>query len=108
MGEPQFPFPTTIAETVELLNELTENWSLTVMRRHETHYAFDGDQVLFVAPSRQEVTIFLAGIFLAAFHGQDLDGLRDARVRRPAVPDTELDGIRARLAYHNDLQPVDG
>jgi len=108
MGEPQFPCPTTITETIELLNQLTEDWSLTVLHGHNKLYVFDGDQVLFVAPSREEVAVFLAGIFLASFHGQDLDGLREARVRRSAVPDAELDELGARLAQYGDLQPLDG
>jgi hypothetical protein len=107
MGKPRFPFPVSVHEIVSLLNASDAGWSLTVLQDHNTLYVFDGDQALFVARDRQEAVDFLAGVFLATFHGQSLDRLRVERDQRNVPPDNELDDIRAGLSRFGNLKPAD-
>jgi hypothetical protein len=107
MGEPRFAFPVNVKEAVDLLNDPDRDWSSTVMMKDETLYVFGGDQVMFVANTRQEVLDFLAGMFLATFHGEDLNEIRSERARRNLGPDHELEEIRTGLARHSNLQLVE-
>jgi sulfur transfer protein SufE len=88
MGKPQFPFPESALEAMRLLNgSESQLWNLCITERDDALYVYDGDQVMFVARTEEEIQGFLSGAFLATFNGKSLDEIRSQVVHHSIETD---------------------
>jgi hypothetical protein len=67
MGAPNFDIPQGMQDIIAILNA-SDLWNVTVVRRDERLYLYDGDQMVFVADTQQETNAFLSGAFLATYN----------------------------------------
>jgi hypothetical protein len=73
MGTANFPFPSSLQQAIEALNQ--QDWNLSVIAGGRQVYIRDGDQLQFTAGTMEEAAAFVAGIFLATYEGRSLNDL---------------------------------
>jgi hypothetical protein len=98
MGKAAFPLPDDLTETVLLLNATGENF--TLVERSEGIRIYTGDQLAFTASSAEEAEAFLAGCFLWAFMGDNLERIRDVLKQGSFLIDSDWpEMIKKRLGH---------
>jgi hypothetical protein len=75
MGTPQFPTPADLQHMIALLN--SKDWNLSMVEKEGCINVLDGDQLQFVAETKQELQAFLYGAFLATYEGKPIKQIVD-------------------------------
>ena len=75
MGDRRFEMPPSMQETMDLLNA-THTWNLSRVDEEDAILVLDGDQILSSSRTPEDVESFLCGCFIATFHGNSLETIR--------------------------------